>query len=248
MNRIAYVYALTCLPTGEAYVGCTFNLLEREWRHRHHLAKNQHLSPLLQEAWNTHGPAAFEFSVLEKVKVASRAEKFAAETAWVAHSGTLNQMPATPDGTRFTQRPEVRKRTSLQSLARIAADPDLKEFLTERGQAIAQLQQSEAGRENMRRHTTRRWQDPQERAALEQGLINRWADPDARDRQAEKMAVVMADPKRQKTQSSQLKEQWADPNSKLRNRSPARWTPEAKAAHSEKLKARWAKWRANKST
>lgn len=247
MNRIAYVYALTCLPTGEAYVGCTFNRDERWWRHRHNLRLSRHLSPRLQAVWDEHGEDAFEFTILEAVKVSTRAEKFAAETKWVATHGVLNQMPATPDGKRFMMADEVKNRMSDQSRAAIAADPVLREALAERGKAIAALQQSEEGRENMRQHTARRWQDPQQATALKQGLINRWNDPTARERQAEKIAAVMSDPERIKSHSAQLKEKWADPNSKLRNRKQTRWAdPEAKAKHAEKMRARWAKWRADR--
>lgn len=244
MNRTAFVYALTCLPTGEAYVGCTFNYRERIWRHRNRLMSGAHHSPRLQSAWLEHGPDAFAFSILEKKPTANRNEKIRLEAKWISSHGTLNQIPAKSDGSGFTVSARDREKRSMEALQRIESDPAYREFLTERGMQLAASARSEEGRQAMAMYTKRRWQDPEQRAGLLKGVENRWADPDARERQSQKMREAATDESRA-AHAVRMEVQWADPNSGLRNRKQTRWAdPEAKARQAEKMRAAWARRKA----
>ncbi len=69
MNRppIRGVYLVTCLETGEQYVGQSVNIAKRWARHRALLNANRHERVMWQTAWNTYGPDAFTWDVLEEV-------------------------------------------------------------------------------------------------------------------------------------------------------------------------------------
>jgi hypothetical protein len=58
------VYQIKCLPTGKFYIGSSINLRRRWATHRAHLKRQSHHSRHMQNAWNRHGPEAFEFTVL----------------------------------------------------------------------------------------------------------------------------------------------------------------------------------------
>ena len=60
------VYMITCIPTGEFYIGgttLTFDL--RFVHHRNALRSGVNKVRLLQAAWNTYGEEAFEFRILK---------------------------------------------------------------------------------------------------------------------------------------------------------------------------------------
>jgi hypothetical protein len=60
------IYAIVNKENGHRYVGSAIDIPSR-WRvHRHHLNKNNHHSPHLQNAWNKYGEGNFEFIVLEE--------------------------------------------------------------------------------------------------------------------------------------------------------------------------------------
>jgi len=59
------IYQITCVPTGKCYIGSAVELLKRWSDHRTGLCRQDHHNAHLQHAWNKHGEAAFEFSVLE---------------------------------------------------------------------------------------------------------------------------------------------------------------------------------------
>lgn len=63
------IYVIRCVPNGCVYVGQAMNCRVRFNHHKHHLRKNKHGNPRLQNAWNAHGEAAFEFVVLEECAV-----------------------------------------------------------------------------------------------------------------------------------------------------------------------------------
>lgn len=55
------VYIITCLPTGEMYVGSTRVVHRRRQQHWYDLRRQQHRSRRMQEAWDKHGESAFSF-------------------------------------------------------------------------------------------------------------------------------------------------------------------------------------------
>lgn len=75
---ISGIYAIRCLANGCVYVGQAANCRTRFNGHKHHLRRNKHGNPRLQNAWNAHGEAAFEFVVLEACDVSelTRREQF----------------------------------------------------------------------------------------------------------------------------------------------------------------------------
>jgi len=59
------IYALTCIPTGNAYIGCTRGKLAKRFReHKCKLNAKTHSEPLLQADWDLHGSQMF---VMESV-------------------------------------------------------------------------------------------------------------------------------------------------------------------------------------
>lgn len=61
---VGYVYAITNTVNGHKYIGSTTNYVARWNTHRSALRRSKHHSFILQKAWDKHGEAAFEFSVL----------------------------------------------------------------------------------------------------------------------------------------------------------------------------------------
>ncbi len=59
------VYAIRCLPTGQAYVGGTGDWQRRKRAHLWGLREGRHRNKLLQEAFNRYGENRFRFEVLE---------------------------------------------------------------------------------------------------------------------------------------------------------------------------------------
>lgn len=63
--RKSGVYAITCVPTGEKYIGSTMDLRARWGNHKAHLKKGNHSSRRLQEAYDKHGPDQFTCELVE---------------------------------------------------------------------------------------------------------------------------------------------------------------------------------------
>lgn len=61
------VYLIRNTSNGKGYIGSTSDYYRRRCAHLSTLRKNRHHSILLQRAFNKHGEATFEFSILEKV-------------------------------------------------------------------------------------------------------------------------------------------------------------------------------------
>jgi len=63
-NPRSGIYEIRCAPTGERYIGSAINIRRRFSCHRYRLAHRTHCNVRLQDAWDIHGEAAFEFSIL----------------------------------------------------------------------------------------------------------------------------------------------------------------------------------------
>lgn len=66
-NGDAGIYTITNILTQEQYIGSSINIYKRLTQHRSLLRRGNHHAPRLQEAWNRHGAANFQFAVLEHV-------------------------------------------------------------------------------------------------------------------------------------------------------------------------------------
>ena len=62
------VFAIRCLASGRAWVGAALDLNAAKNRTWFALRQGQHRDRALQAEWNTHGEAAFQYDVLEKLK------------------------------------------------------------------------------------------------------------------------------------------------------------------------------------
>lgn len=240
MNKTAYVYAIRNAGSGDCYVGCTIAKSIRWARHRYLLRSGQHHAKRLQDLWNTHGEGAFSFEVLERIPYSTKETRVSRELFWIESVGTLNTHVS--NGGTFTIRPEDAEERRRLSLARMAADPDLVQFLTERGKELAELARSPESRAAMSHHTKRRWKDPEEAKRLRAGLERRWQDPEEHRRAAER--ITSDDYKEvRKQRAASLAATWADPekNAKLKESRAKRWAdPEAKERQAAKMRAIWA--------
>ncbi len=64
---VCRVYAITCLSTGDRYVGTSKRVLSR-WRHHlTTLRKSRHPNRPMQYLWDRYGAEAFRFDVIERV-------------------------------------------------------------------------------------------------------------------------------------------------------------------------------------
>jgi GIY-YIG catalytic domain len=66
-DRMQGIYAVTCVPTGEQYVGQSVNIPSRWKQHIADLRRGYHCSVRWQKAWDEHGPISFTWTVLELV-------------------------------------------------------------------------------------------------------------------------------------------------------------------------------------
>jgi GIY-YIG catalytic domain-containing protein len=62
------IYQIRCNQNGKIYVGSAVSLRARWCIHRRELRRRLHHNPHLQHAWNLHGEASFEFTILELVE------------------------------------------------------------------------------------------------------------------------------------------------------------------------------------
>lgn len=82
MQSGAGVYVISCLPTGEVYVGSSATLAPRLWAHRSQLRAGSHPNRALQEAWVRWGEDNFDFLVVENLPEWDGLA--AAERRWIA--------------------------------------------------------------------------------------------------------------------------------------------------------------------
>jgi hypothetical protein len=117
------IYAITCVETGEQYIGSTKGRLGRRWAmHKDMLKRGVHRSTLLVECVNKHGIARFECEALLEVPndTLRRVEELSIRLAKPALNTPLTQERATPLKWQRRKRgvdpyappyaPEIRKR------------------------------------------------------------------------------------------------------------------------------------------
>lgn len=60
----AGVYQITCIPTGNVYIGSSVSLKQRLRHHKRDLNLGTHCSKYMQNSWKKYGEDAFEFKVI----------------------------------------------------------------------------------------------------------------------------------------------------------------------------------------
>lgn len=215
-----YVYAVIHRQSEEAYVGCTARIEVRWAEHKRRLTLGQHSSPRLQAAWDQDGEAAFLFTILAVLTDVTHASSKRSELEWINEIGSFNEVKADPINQKFVLPEPLRALLAKQNRAR--------------GKSPEQ-------RENMRQHTKRRWEDPEQSAAMLKGL--------QQGNGFYKGMPSVRSPEQIAAGAGKMKEVWADPqrNAKLKARQESRWKdPEAKARQAEKMRAYHAARRAMK--
>lgn len=69
MNKESGIYAIVNLFDGKRYIGQTQSFIERWRKHRESLRAGRHHCAKLQNAWNKHGHASFEFIRIETISI-----------------------------------------------------------------------------------------------------------------------------------------------------------------------------------
>jgi group I intron endonuclease len=80
-KRITGIYRITNTLTGRHYVGSADSIRARWVQHRMHLRNNSHHSAKLQRSWNKHGAEAFEFAIVQELP--DRAGIIEREQHWI---------------------------------------------------------------------------------------------------------------------------------------------------------------------
>lgn len=65
-NDVTGIYTIVHVPTSRTYVGSSVRIRKRWSGHRGDLRRGVHHAKRLQEAWDTHGPEGFIFTVVEE--------------------------------------------------------------------------------------------------------------------------------------------------------------------------------------
>ncbi len=79
------VYEILCVPSRKRYVGSAASVYTRGHVHLHQLRRGKHHNSHLQRAWDLYGEAAFQITLLERVRPA---DLEAREGYWVRFRGS----------------------------------------------------------------------------------------------------------------------------------------------------------------
>ena len=60
------IYKITNTVNGKFYIGSSADIAQRFCAHKSDLRRNAHNNPILQRAWNKHGPDKFTFEIIEE--------------------------------------------------------------------------------------------------------------------------------------------------------------------------------------
>lgn len=81
------IYCITNIVNNKTYIGQTYSIKNRWYRHKNELLNNKHHNCHLQSAWNKYGSENFEFSILEYCSIDELNEK---ETFWIKKYDSFN--------------------------------------------------------------------------------------------------------------------------------------------------------------
>jgi predicted GIY-YIG superfamily endonuclease len=79
------IYSMTCVPTGQKYIGTAIDWEKRIAQHISKLKRCKHKNRKLQLAWNERGAAAFEFKLVEECEINRLLER---EQHWVTQTSS----------------------------------------------------------------------------------------------------------------------------------------------------------------
>lgn len=104
------IYIVTCLETDHQYVGQAVDIAQRWREHRQKLARGAHPRWRWQDDWDTHGPDAFTWEVLEEV--ADSAALSSRETYYIRalrpqYNGGVARREPSPKPTAATSPPPM---------------------------------------------------------------------------------------------------------------------------------------------
>jgi group I intron endonuclease len=75
------IYVISCVVTGQKYVGTALDWEKRIVQHLRKLRRGKHKNVKMQEAWTKYGPTSFEFKLIEECEVGDLLER---EHFWVS--------------------------------------------------------------------------------------------------------------------------------------------------------------------
>lgn len=173
------VYGIRHIESGRVYVGITIQRVSKRWAyHRWSLRNGSHVNPYLQNAWNKHGGAAFEFVILETCE--SEAELNAAECRRIEVLGGLAYNLKSGGGFGGTPSNESRQRMSQAGKGRPkSAETRQRIGAANKGVSRARTPEGEANLQAARRAA---FQKPEYREKRRLAALGREHTPEARER------------------------------------------------------------------
>jgi len=239
-TRPCFIYAITHLASGRRYVGSCLTPTRRWIEHRSDLKCQRHHCSYLQRAWNKYGPDAFMFSILKELPANNAKERALAELKAISECECFNSRVANLGATNFANSEETRRKINRGIAKRLANDPELQQWLSNRGAALAAHARTPERRAIRAKLTKEMWKDSAHRKRVSDKLAIHWSRPGAREEHSKRVKLHRSTAEAKKKNSEITKRLWSDPNGGLRNRSNGRWRdPEAKLIQSQKLKAAW---------
>lgn len=237
-DKPSLIYAIRHIKSGKRYVGSSCQWTQRRSTHKYQLNAGIHHCVYLQNAWNKYGADAFEFVVLEELSTNNKMIRSVAELKWINEAPSYNSMTAHSNLQNFQNSPETRKKIADGIASAMQSDPEYRQFLIERGAAMAEFLRSDIGRKRAGENTKKRWADPKQRKELYKGLKRLKDNPDFGKNQSEMLKRIRGTPEARLQTSISTKALWANPNSGLRNRKQTRWAdPKAKERQAAKMRA-----------
>lgn len=79
------IYSITCIPTGQKYIGTAIDWEKRIAHHINKLKRSKHKNLRLQTAWNERGAEQFEFRLIEECEIEHLLER---ERYWVTKTNS----------------------------------------------------------------------------------------------------------------------------------------------------------------
>lgn len=137
MRRAAAIYVMRNRLDGKRYVGKTVNATKRFWEHRTKLRAGVHANTHLQRAWDKYGEQAFEFEIVETVRVRGPYDRALSEREryWVKTLNTTSPEVGynlTRGGDGGVQVPSVRAKMSRAARARFSSASERRRYFARR--------------------------------------------------------------------------------------------------------------------
>lgn len=185
MPAVSGIYKILCVPTGKFYIGSSNNVKRRWGEHRKRLRQGSHPSAHLQNAWNLHGEASFEFVVLELTPVEILLSR---EQVWLDSTKSYERKIGYNSALR-AEAPFQGKKYSVETRAKISAAVKAQwSFPATRVRQCAAMKKAlsdPAVRARKSSSAKARCSTPEARAAQSARSKKYWAIPGAREKHSE---------------------------------------------------------------